>query len=76
MIYDDPKERILMDYGRRSCCICSHEVDTKSNNAIMLVTAWVKGNGKTVVRMERHEYKFAHSYCFEAKPDTDQLGLF
>ena len=42
----------------------------------MLVTAWVKGNGKTVVRMERHEYKFAHSYCFEAKPDTDQLGLF
>lgn len=65
-----------MDYGQRSCCVCSNKVDTKSSNALMLVTAWVKGNGKTVHQLERHEYKFAHSFCLETKSPNTQLGLF
>lgn len=65
-----------MDFGRRACCICSHDVDTKSNNAIMLVTAWVRANGKTVFRLDRHEYKFAHLHCMEAEKTNTLMELF
>jgi hypothetical protein len=65
-----------MDYGRRACCFCSMEVDTKSNNSVMLMTAWVKSNGKTVFRLERHEYKFAHNYCLDTNSSDNQLNLF
>jgi hypothetical protein len=52
------------------------EVDTKSNNSVMLMTAWVKSNGKTVFRLERHEYKFAHNYCLDTNSSDNQLNLF
>jgi len=65
-----------MDYGRRSCCICSIDVDTKSNNSVMLVTAWVKSNGKTVYRLDRHEYKFAHNHCLDEMNRNTQMELF
>ena len=65
-----------MNYGHRACFICGQQVDSNSNNAIMLVTAWVKANGKTVFRTERHEYKFAHIYCMETNRSIDQMELF
>lgn len=67
-----------MDYGKRKCVFCEKDLDTKGSSSIMLVTAWIKANGKTVYKQERHEYKFAHTFCLDIRDrnPADQLELF